>query len=286
MKEVLHYFYFYVIILIGDRMSYFEFILKIICEKRVYGPVLSILGGLILYKIVINILHNLLIKGKDGFEKKRRMTIFNLMRSIVTYLVYLVIILVILSIFGVNVSSIVASLGIVSVVLGLALQDTLKDFINGIFIITDNFFVVGDTIQYNEFQGEVIALGFRTTKIKNFKGEVKVIANRNISEVVNLSQQRAVLFIKIPSVYEAKRKNVEKEIEKIRMAINDFKNVYKAQYLGISSFSDSFIEYTIKVECKASTQWQIERDIYGLIKDEYDVGKIDIPYQKIEIVKK
>lgn len=267
-------------------MSYLEFLLKIICEKKVYGPILTIIGGLILYKIIIKVLHNILIKGKDGFEKKKRMTIFNLMRSIVTYIVYIIILLVILSIFGVNVSSIVASLGIVSVVLGLALQDTIKDFINGIFIITDNFFVVGDTIIYNGFQGEVIALGFRTTKIKNFKGEVKVIANRNITEVVNLSQQRAVLFIKIPSSYEVKRKNVEKVIMKLQTSINEFKDVYKTEYLGISNFSDSSIEYTIKVECRASTRWQIERDIYCLVKDEYDLNKIDIPYQKIEIIKK
>lgn len=267
-------------------MSYLDFLLKIICEKRIYGPILTIIGGLILYKIVIKILHNLLIKGKDSFEKKRRMTIFNLMRSIITYFVYLVIILVILSIFGVNVSSIVASLGIVSVVLGLALQDTLKDFINGIFIITDNFFVVGDIIKYNDFQGEVIALGFRTTKIKNAKGEVKIIANRNISEVVNLSQQRAILYIKIPSSYEAKRKNVEQTIKKLQEEIKNFKNVYKTEYLGIDELLDSSIEYTIKIECKASFQWQIKRDIYGLIKDEYDANKIDIPYQKIEIINK
>ena len=267
-------------------MSYLEFLLKIICEKRIYGPILTILGGLILYKVTIKVLHNLLIKGKDGFEKKRRMTIFNLMRSIITYLVYLLIILVILSIFGVNVSSIVASLGIVSVVLGLALQDTLKDFINGIFIITDNFFVVGDIIKYNDFQGEVIALGFRTTKIKNAKGEVKVIANRNISEVVNLSQQRAVLYIKIPSSYEVKRKNVEKVITKLQEEIKTLKNVYKTEYLGIAELLDSSIEYTIKVECRAATQWQLQRDIYGLVKDEYDLNKLDIPYQKIEIIKK
>ncbi len=266
-------------------MNYFEFILKVICEKRVYGPFLTILFGMMIYKIFIKILHNLLIKGKDGFEKKRRMTIFNLMRNIITYLIYMIILLIILSIFGINVSSILASLGIVSVVLGLALQDTIKDFINGIFIITDNFFVVGDTIKYNDFQGEVIALGFRTTKIKDWEGKVKIIANRNISEVTNLSQQRASLFIRIPSAYEIKKKEVENTIRKIQDRIEQFKGVYKTEYLGISKFADSFTEYTLKVVCKSSDQWQIERDIYGIIKEAYDAKEINIPYQKIEILK-
>lgn len=266
-------------------MSYLEFLFHVITEKRVYGPILTILFGIIFYKIFIKILHNILIKGKDGFEKKRRMTIFNLMRNIVTYFIYIIIGLIILSIFGVNVSSILASLGIVSVVLGLALQDTIKDFIGGMFIITDNFFVVGDIIKYNEFQGEVIALGFRTTKIKDNEGRVKIIANRNISEVINLSQQKANIIIKIPSSYEAKRKNVEKVIAKLEEKILLIKGVSKITYLGISKLDDSAIEYSLKVECKTANRWQIERYIYGLIKDEYDLGKIDIPYQKIEIIK-
>lgn len=251
-------------------MSYLEFLIQIICEKRVYGPILTIIGGLLVYKTLIKVLHNLLIKGKDGFEKKRRMTIFNLMRNIVTYLIYIIILLVILSIFGVNVSSIVASLGIVSVLLGLALQDTMKDFINGIFIIMDNFFVVGDTIKYNNFQGEVIALGFRTTKIKGPNGEIKIIANRNISDVINLSQHRTILYIPISTPQETKRASFEKKLSKYELAIADVKDVYKTEYLGITNIDANNVEYTIKVECKASSQAKVQREINRLMKDIYD----------------
>lgn len=265
-------------------MGYLEFLWNILTEEKVYRTILTVIFGLVFCKVAIKILHNLLIKGKDGYEKKRRMTIFNLMRSIIRYLAYIIMILILLSIFGVNVSSLVASLGIVSVVLGLALQDTIKDFINGVFIITDNFFVVGDTIKYNDFQGEVISLGFRTTKIKDFEGRVKVIANRNISEVINLSQQQTSLYIKVPSSYEVSKKDMEKEILRLKEKIDEYKDALKIEYLGVSSLADSSVYYTLRVDCKIKKSWQLERDIYGLIKEEYDHNHLDIPYQKIEII--
>ncbi len=265
-------------------MSYFEFLIKLLCKEKIYKTVLTVVLGIIIYKIIITILHNFLIKGKDGFEKKRRMTIFNLMRSIITYLIYILILLVLLSIFGVNVTSILASLGILSAVLGLALQDTIKDFINGIAIIADNFFVVGDIIKYNEFQGEVISLGFRTTKIKELSGKVMIIANRNISEVINLSQQKANLFIKISLSYESKKKKVEKALETLVKKLEEEKEIMKAEYLGISAFEDSSVVYMIQADCKAINRDKVERIINGYIKEEVDQSKLDIPYQKIEII--
>lgn len=265
-------------------MSYFEFLIKLLCKEKIYKTVLTVVLGIILYKIIIIILHNFLIKGKDGFEKKRRMTIFNLMRNIITYSIYIIILLVLLSIFGVNVTSILASLGILSAVLGLALQDTIKDFINGIAIIADNFFVVGDTIKYKEFQGEVISLGFRTTKIREASGKVMIIANRNISEVVNLSQHKASLFIHIPISYESKKQEVEKVLMKLIEKLKAEKEIAKAEYLGISSFEDSSIVYMMQVECKAGSRYKVERMINGYIKEEADQSKLDIPYQKIEII--
>lgn len=266
-------------------MDYLDFLWDIISKKEVYGPIITIILGYIVYKLLMRIIHNLLMKGKDGFEKKRRLTVFNLMRSIITYIFYVIIGVIILSIFGVNVKAVVASLGIASVVLGLALQDTIKDFIGGVFIITDNFFVVGDTIKYNDFQGEVIRIGFRTTKVKSLEGKVLVLANRNVSEVVNLSQEKANIIVNIPISYETKKKDMEKVIDKIITKIGEIEGVKRSKYIGISKFEDSSVVYTISVSCNTSNRWQIERDINGIIKEEHDLKHIDIPYQKIEIIK-
>lgn len=106
----------------------------------------------------------------------------------------LVSLLIILSFFGIDTKSLVASLGVVGVALGLALQDTLKDIIGGISLILENYLAVGDIITYNDFTGEVIELGLRTTRIKKASGEVMIIANRNIDTIINASQKKQIYY--------------------------------------------------------------------------------------------
>ena len=72
-----------------------------------------------------------------------------------------------MQIYGVNVNSLVAGLGLVSVVVGLAIQDPLKDIITGVNIITDDYFSLGDVIKVDDVEGKVVQLGVRTTKIKD-----------------------------------------------------------------------------------------------------------------------
>ena len=103
--------------------------------------------------------------------------------------------------FGVDTSSFIAGLGVASVVIGLALQDALKDIIGGINIILDNFYVVGDYVKYGDFTGQVISFGLKSTKIKDFNGNVMVVSNRNIDEIINLSQDKHVILLNIPTCY-------------------------------------------------------------------------------------
>ena len=126
--------------------------------------------------------------------------------------------MMILDVYGVDTKGIIASLGIAGVVLGLALQDTVQDLMSGIYIILDNYYVIGDYIRINNFLGEVIEVTLKSTKIKGANGEVYIFANRNVNAVVNLSQQRAGLIIKVPTAYEEQTSKVEstlKDKEKI-----------------------------------------------------------------------
>ena len=77
--------------------------------------------------------------------------------------------------------------------------DTSSSLNNGITILIDNFYVVGDVITYDGFTGEVIELGLKTTKVKALSGQVKIISNRNVTEVINLSQKPACFTVEVPT---------------------------------------------------------------------------------------
>jgi small conductance mechanosensitive channel len=132
---------------------------------------------------------------REGPFKKRRQTIFKILMSFTRYSIYLIDIAILLGIWGINVTPILAGLGIAGLVVGLGAQRLITDFINGLFIVFEHHFDVGDIIQIGDFKGEVIDIGLKTTKIKNWKNEVRIIANGNINEVTNFSLDNSVAYI-------------------------------------------------------------------------------------------
>ena len=163
--------------------------------KKLINSALYIVFVLIVYLILRRVLKVTFIKagGKKASpaQKQRIKTISQMLSSILRYLFLIIVLLVVLSVLGVNVTSLLAGLGILTAVIGLAFQDMIKDFIAGIAIIAENQFSVGDTVivQADGFKGAVTNIGLKTTEITNEKGEVKILANHNIDGLINCSRQ-------------------------------------------------------------------------------------------------
>ncbi|MBR3263972.1 mechanosensitive ion channel family protein [Candidatus Saccharibacteria bacterium] len=163
--------------------------------KRIINSALYILFVLVVYIILRRILKIVFNraggKNASAASKQRIKTISKMLSSILRYVFLAIILLVILAVLGVNVTSLLAGLGIMTAIIGLAFQDMLKDFIAGIAIIAENQFSVGDTViaQADGFKGTVTDIGLKTTEITNDKGEVKIISNRNVDGLINCSRK-------------------------------------------------------------------------------------------------
>ncbi len=265
-------------------MNIIQNILSFFLQEKVVGPVIILTVGIISIKLITSAMKKIITGGKKEFEIKRRNTIVELINNIIKYFIYIIIVIFILNIYGVDTKSIIASLGVAGVILGFALQSTVEDLISGISIIMDNYFVIGDIITYENFTGEVIEMGLKSTKIRKANGEVYIIANRNINSVINLSQHRAGIAINIPTAYEEKTEKVEKVLNDVLEEAKKLPNVYKeSKYLGINEMNDSTINYAIMIYCKQDEQWQIKREVLKLIKLAYEKENIKIPYPQIEV---
>lgn len=137
------------------------------------------------YAIASRIVKKIFQVKTKRINEKRQKTFVSLINNCIRYFIVAVALMMILEVYGIDTKSLVASLGVLSLVAGLALQDILKDIIVGCSIILEGQFSVGDTITIAGFTGTVIDLGLKTTRIKSYTGDVKIISNRNITEVVN-----------------------------------------------------------------------------------------------------
>ena len=261
-----------------------EKILKFITNEKVYMPLVYILLGVIVYSVLSRVINRLLSKhsGKS-YKDKKKGTIINLVRSIIKYIILIFTMLGILKLYGVDTTSIIASIGVFAAVIGFAFQDILKDLLAGVSIIFDNKYAVGDVIEINGFKGTVVELGLRTTKIKAFSGEIKCISNSAFNEVINYNLASADLFLKLNVAYDTNIEKLEKVLEGLKNKVLEIEDVTDYQLLGIDEFSDSSIVYMVDISCKAMTTLSVKRKTLKLVKEAFDKAHISIPYTTIDV---
>ena len=145
---------------------------------------------------------------------------------------------------GIDTTTILASVGISGLALGIAAKDTINDMLNGIFIILDGRIQVGDYVDIGGFYGQIVKIGIRTTKIKRFNQE-KSINNSDMKNLLNYSKG-------LSSVYLQFRVAPDTDIPAMKKLIEDssprFQEACKGKlkgpvrFLGVESFdADSIL---------------------------------------------
>ena len=251
-----------------------EKINEILANKHVLLVIITIIISIVILKVKSRIFNKAIKKvGKTKDKGYRKViTYIKLTNHIINYIIIIIATLFVLQLLGFNVSSVIAGVGIVSAIVGLSLQDALKDIIMGFNIIIDSF------------EGKVVELGVKSTKLKDVNTEnVLVIANRNIVKALRLSEQ---LIIDIPIPYEEKTDKIETIIDKIVLQIKENKEIRDAKYLGINEFADSAVIYRVMIWCQPEQKLPLKRYALRIVKTTLDENNITIPYTQIDIHQK
>lgn len=254
---------------------------KYLIDKDIHLIIIYIGIGFIVYEIIKNALN----KYTKKLKKKRQVTMQKLIQNIVKYVIVILVSATVLNILGVNITSIVAGLGVASVILSLALKDVMQDILAGISIILEDQFDIGDLVEINGFTGTVIDLGLKSTKIKSYENTIKIISNRTITEVINYSKDNPNITLDIPMPYDVDNKTADKIINKIIKRIEkEVKTVTgPVELWGLNKFKDSNIDYRIIIPVKIDAQFSAKRQANRIIKEEYDKEGISVPFNIIEV---
>lgn len=257
--------------------------LDIVLVKEVVGPILIVLVSTLIYLILKSVVDRIFTIRNKYVDKRKSKTINSLIDNIIKYFIVVVDVVMILDIFGVDTMTLITSLGVLGLVAGLAVQDTLKDFVAGISIILENQYRVGDTITVKGFRGEVIALGIKSTKIRAYTGEVMIIANHLIEEVVNHSLEKSLAVVDVPVSYDTDITNLESVLRDTFSDIKIDGLVGNVRLMGVQSFDDSSIAYRIEADTVCMKHFQVERELNKLIKLCLDNNGIEIPFPQVVV---
>lgn len=259
--------------------------LEKIFVKEIIAPIIIVVVSIIIYVILKKIVRKIFKFKARGIDSKRLTTIQSLFINIIKVFIIIISIMMILDVYGIDTKSILASLGVFTAVLALALQDILKDFVAGITIMLEGQFRIGDTITVNTFKGEVISLTLKTTRIKAYTGEIKIFANRSISEVINHTLEDSLAIIDVGVAYESDLEKVEKVLTKLcEKMTKELENLTgPVELLGINDLGTSSITYRITATTISMKQFEIQRKIMREVKIELSKNNISIPYNQLVV---
>ncbi|MBR4911204.1 MAG: mechanosensitive ion channel family protein [Clostridia bacterium] len=252
-----------------------------ILSNQLVRSALVIVFALVFYSVVSAVLKARGRKLKE-LDRKKSETYLHIINSAIKYAVFILAFFMLLSVNRVDITSMIAGLGIAGIILGVAVQDALKDIIRGFDILSDDYFKVGDLIDYNGTEGVVVEIGIKTTKIKALKTDnIISIPNRDIVAVAKVSK---FIFIEIPMPYETSLEDAEAALSEICAESEKAKDVNACSYIGVNKLDESAIQYLIKIECKDNLKkLQIRRDALRRILEIMAKHGITVPYNQLDV---
>ncbi len=221
--------------------------------------------GVILYVIKQYLIKKVAYTTKDEQHKN---TFNGVIFSILQYVVVIIAIIAILHQHGVNVTRILAGLGIMATIVGLALQDTLKDIIAGISIYNNNFYKVGDLIRYNGEECDVKYFSARVTKLQSIQTNSTYTVNNSLmTSVEKIKDSRVQQFL---FGFDVDRHEVSDCLEEICTALKKETSYAKdARYEGIQEISDRGVVYVIKYRCPAHRSELVRSKLMDISYDKF-----------------
>ena len=247
---------------------------------RLVALALMILGCWAVYQIIVWIFSK--IKLKDH----RAETVKGLFLNIVRYAVVIFAVIFGLNILGADVLTVIASLGILALIIGFGAQSLIEDMFAGFFILFEGRFYVGDIISVEGFRGTVKSIGIVSTQIEDIGGNVRIINNSNIRTMTNLSNAPSVAVVNVGIAYGA---DLAKAEEVVKALCEKLPGMYPdlfpvpPRYMGVEELNDSSVDLRVIADVDEANIYNARRALNRELKLALDAAGIQIPFPQVVV---
>ena len=219
------------------------------------------------------------------FRAKKARTISILIANFLKWLIAIASVFFVLAAWGADTTMMIASAGVVTLIIGLGSQSLVADILAGIFIVFEGDFQVGDIVIIDDWRGTVISVGIRTTRLMDAGGNIKIVNNSEIKTLINQTQELSTAKAYVSISYNARLEDVEKVIyDNLDKMAESIPAIVKGpQYRGVSTLGESGVELLFTAGCKEDDIYQVQRDMNRFIKILFDDNNIEIPFNQIVV---
>lgn len=228
---------------------------------------------------------------KGGFEeeiKQRSDTMSSLLTRIALGIVVILALVTILPEFGINITAMLAGLGVIGIAVGFGAQTLIRDYLSGIFILLEDQYDVGDVVRIAGIAGLVEEVGLRRTVLRDLDGIVHSISNGEIKTASNFTRGYSRVNLNISVAYGEDLDRVIKVINRVckEMAEDPEWNadfITTPQVLRVNNLGDSGIDIKILGDTKPIRQWAVTGELRLRLKRTFDAEGIEIPWPHTKV---
>lgn len=266
-----------------DESSVFYYVLEGKWERGL--NVFAVTGSIMVICVVSvgTMVVRKLLKILSNILDARGETICRLLSSFIKYVSAIAQLYFCFAMFGVDTKTLLASAGILTLVVGLGAQTLVSDILAGLFIIFEGEFRVGDIVTIGDWRGTVREIGVRTTKIEDGSKNIKIFSNSAVTGVINMTKQYSFATCDVGIEYgesiERVENILEKEFPNIRRRLPAIKD--GPFYKGVVMLGDNSVNIRILSLCDENDRIQLERDMNREMKILFDKYDINIPFPQV-----
>lgn len=210
----------------------------------------------------------------------------SLLNSAISYITAFLCFFWCLSAIGINLSTILASVGIVALIIGFGAQSLVEDLVTGIFLVFEDQFNVGDIIEVGGFRGVVDSIGIRTTSIRDMGGNIKIVNNSDLRNILNRSTAASFATTLVSVAYSTDLEKMEPKLKDFLPTLKDkYPEIFLEEptYLGVQELGDSGVQLKIGARVHEKDIYKAPRIINREIKIFFDKNGIEIPFPQVVV---
>lgn len=260
-------------------------------ESKYFEAIYVIIGAWIVSGFVHNFIsiYGSLLAGKAGGDIDDRTVAFAL--TVSKYVIWFTAFLLILLILDIDITAFLAGAGIAAIAIGLAAQDFLSNFFGGVVIAHDKPFELDDRIQIDQYMGDVMSVGSRSTRIKTLDNQIVTIPNSTITKsfVVNYTMPDAMIKVRVPVgvAYGTDILQVKKVLTEIAGDLSKSVSYILAEpepMVYFLEFGDSSLKFQLVLWTNDVTKsWEVRDAANMRIAKRFAEEKIEIPFPQRDV---
>jgi len=248
---------------------------------------LNIIQKKMIPRLIIAGMPKVRLESQDQLATRSK-TMAYVIRKIIAVIIFIIAIVMILGVIEVDISPLLASLGVAGLALGFAAQNIIRDYLHGFFILMEDWYRIGEWVTISGMEGTVEKVSPRRTILREINGTMHIIPNSQIQMVSNQTRDWARINLYVTVAYKENISHVYKVINEVCQEMKDdpvfgTNLTSTPSAMRVSDLGDHGVDICIRGYTKPGEQWGLTGELRKRIKNRFDQEDIEIPWPHAKV---